>query len=78
MKRILLMSAVGFVTLQSAFAQQVSSKTMPSMVSVVVESPVDTAQLQPYLQIIREQPGSLQAAEAHLTIARMQYNTRAY
>jgi outer membrane protein assembly factor BamD (BamD/ComL family) len=81
MKRLILFAAIPLVLIQILSAQQqssVSSSTTPGVVNVFLESPVDSAKLQPYLKIIKNQPGSLEAAEAYLAIAKLQYNNHAY
>jgi hypothetical protein len=78
MKRLVFFSAIVLAAVRLTLAQQVSSSTVPSVVNVFLESPVDSAQLQPYLKIIKKHPGSLEGAQAHLAIAMLQYNNRAY
>jgi tetratricopeptide (TPR) repeat protein len=74
---------VGLLTLciaaaQKLNAQQATSKTMSGSVGIVIESPVDSSQLQPYLKTIRQNPGSEQAAQARLAIAKLQFDNWAY
>jgi TolA-binding protein len=78
MKRLVFFSAIVLAAVRLTLAQQVSSSTVPSVVNVYVESPVDSAQLQPYLKIIKKHPGSLEGAQAQLAIAMLQYDNRAY
>jgi outer membrane protein assembly factor BamD (BamD/ComL family) len=78
MKRILIFLAISVAASHGLIAQQATSKTMPGSVGIVIESPVDSSQLQPFLKTIRQNPGSEQAAEARLAIAKLQFDNHTY
>lgn len=78
MKTILVIMILSPILCLVVQAQTLPATSQGKQITVFLEPEVDTAQLRPHQALMREKPGTQEAAQAQLEIAHVYYRARAY